>query len=322
MDKKTMKAVRLHGYGGPEALVYEDAPSPEPGAGQVLVRVKAAGIQPVDWEIRRGDHPEWGYEFPLILGTDVAGVVAEVGEGVEGFRAGQEVWGQGDTTLGGSYAEYCVVPAGSLGVKPRSLGFVEAASAAVAASTARQALYDIGGLEEGQTPVVLGAGGAVGSFAVQLAKAAGARRVLATCSVRDYDRVRSLGADRVLPYDLPTPYEDVFRDADLVYDPLGGGPAEWDKALAVLKGGGICVASDRFPSDEDKARAGEQGKRLAFVAVAVTTGVLDELAGLFDAGKLKPEVGAELPLSEAKRAHEWGESREHARGRIVLRVDG
>lgn len=168
-----MKAVRLHGYGGPEVLVYEDASRPEPGPGRVLVAVRAAGIQPVDREIRSGEHPEWGYAFPITLGTDFAGVVAAVGEGVEHLRVGQEVWGQGDITLGGSYAEYCRAPAWTTATKPAGLGWAEAAVAPVAASTARQALVDIGGLEPGQTVLILAAGGAVGSYAVQLALGAG-----------------------------------------------------------------------------------------------------------------------------------------------------
>lgn len=318
--ERTMKAVRLHEYGGPEKLVYEDAPKPAPGPGQVLVAVRAAGIQPVDREIRSGEHPEWGYAFPITLGTDFAGVVAAVGEGVEHVTVGQEVWGQGDITLGGSYAEYCLAPAWTTGAKPATLGWAEAAVAPVAASTARQALLDVGGLEAGQTVLVLAAGGAVGSYAVQLARAMGAGRVFATCSSKEYDAVRALGADRVLPYDLPAPFEEVFRGVDLVCDFVGGASGSWAKALRTLAPGGIVVETNYFPTEEDAAAAEQQGKRTAFVAGTATTGTLDELARLADAGKLRPQVGAVLPLVEARRAHEWGESHDHPRGHVVLAV--
>jgi NADPH:quinone reductase-like Zn-dependent oxidoreductase len=317
----TMKAVRIHSYGDSSVLVYEDAPRPEPGPGQVLVAVRAAGVQPVDREIRAGEHPEWGYSFPITLGTDLAGVVAAVGEGVDRPRVGQEVWGQGDITLGGSYAEYCLVPAWTVAAKPEKLDWA-AAAAPVAASTARQTLVDVGGLDAGQTVLVLAAGGAVGSYAVQLARAMGAGRVLATCASKECDEVRRLGADRVLPYDLPTPFEEVFRGVHLACDFVGAASGSWGKALQTLAPAGIVVETNYFPTDEDKAAAREQGKRTAFVAGVATTGTLDEVARLFDEGALRPQVGAVLPLSEAGRAHEWGESRDHPRGHFVLQPDG
>lgn len=134
--------------------------------------------------------------------------------------------------------------------------------------------------------------------------------------------MRALGADRVLPYDLPTPFEDVFRGVDLACDFIGGASGSWAGALATLAPGGIVVETNYFPTDADKAAAEEQGKRTAFVVGTATTGTLDELARLVDEGKLSPQVGAVLPLSEARRAHEWGESRDHPRGHVVLAVSG
>jgi NADPH:quinone reductase-like Zn-dependent oxidoreductase len=312
----TMKAVRLHTYGSADALVYEDAPRPEPGRDQVLVQVLAAGVQPADLEIRRGEHADWGLTFPLILGYDVSGVVAAVGDGdTGGLEVGSEVWGQGDMTLGGTYAEYALVPTATLGPKPRSLSHVEAAASVVAAATAYEVLFELAALPAGEHLLVVGASGAVGGFAVQLGREAGAR-LTAVASGGEIEAVRALGAEDVVDRDS-VPIEHAASGVDAAYDPVGV-DGIWRRVLQMVRGGGVQVESNYYPSDADRAEAAARGVRLEFVEGIARRAVLDELAERFDARVLTPRVAGTFPLSEADRAHVEAERPGHPPGHYVL----
>jgi NADPH:quinone reductase-like Zn-dependent oxidoreductase len=313
----TMKAVRLHEYGGADALVYEDAARPRPGPGQVLVQVRAAGVQPFDLEIRRGEHPEFGLTLPLTLGLDVSGVVAAISDDdAEGLEVGTEVWGQGDVALGGSYAEYALVPTATVGPKPKSLSHVEAAASVVAAATAYEVLFDLARFKSDQQLLVVGAGGAVGGFAVQLGKHAGAR-VSAVASRGEIEAVRALGADDVADRSAVS-IEHAASDVHVAYDPVGV-DGVWRRVLRTVRAGGVQVESNYFPSDADRAEASARGVTLEFVAAVARRAVLDELAERFDAGLLTPaRVTRTFPLAQAARAHVQAERADHPPGHYVL----
>ena len=298
-------------------LLYEDAPRPRPQDGQVLVRIHAAGVGPWDAEIRRGEWQDTSdYRLPLILGTDVAGEIAELGNGVSDFIAGQEVYGVVDMTLSGSNAEFGVARAVALASKPSSLTYEEAASVPVVAVTAWQMLFDLGQLKSGQRVLIHGAAGSVGSFAVQFAKRAGAI-ITGTASEEDLDAVRTLGADEVLDY-RETPFEQVVRDVDVVIDLIGGDTRRrtWD----VLRPGGILVAASEDLSGEDKQTAREKGVRAAFVESNVNAELLAQLTPLLDNREITTQIAAVVPLAETRRAHEMIENHQHPRGKIVLKI--
>ncbi|HTZ98787.1 MAG TPA: NADP-dependent oxidoreductase [Candidatus Aquilonibacter sp.] len=309
----TMKAVRVHEYGGPEALQYEDAPRPQPAPGEVLIRVHAAAINPVDRAMRQGYFKERiPFKLPFIPGWDVAGVVEAVGSGVSRLKPGDEVYGRTDLSRDGSYAEYMVARESEIALKPKSIDFVTAAAIPLAGLTAWQALFDQGQLSAGQTVLIHGGAGGVGHFAVQLAKIKGAR-VIATASARNHDFVRSLGADQVIDYNT-TRFEDVVRDVDVVLDSITGDVA--DRSYGVIKKGGIYVSILRPPSTE---KAAALGVRTAHTFVQANVAQLGELARLVDAGKLKASIEKVFPLAEAAAAHDLNAAG-HTRGKIVLRV--
>ncbi len=304
-----MKAIRMHSYGGPDVLTLDEAPRPMPGQGEALVRVRAASVNPLDWQVRDGAMRDRApLRFPKIPGRDVAGVVEVVGPGVTTLRAGQAVYGIVD----GSYAEYAVGAATAFAPAPGALDAVQAAAAPVAACTAWQGLFDIGGLLAGQTVLVQGAAGGVGTFAVQLAAWKGAR-VIVTARADDAEFVRSLGAAEVVDYEK-TSVADVVRNVDLVLDLVGG--ATRDASWGVLKPGGMLVATSSPPS-QDTAKA--RGVRAAGMRVAPSAALLTEIAGLLDEGRVKAVVGRVFPLAEAGQAQELSEHG-HVRGKIVLRV--
>jgi NADPH:quinone reductase-like Zn-dependent oxidoreductase len=309
----TMKAVRIHKYGGPEVLTYEDAPRPQPGAGEVLIRVHAAGVNPVDRAIREGYFKErLQYKLPFVPGWDVAGVVEAVGSGVTRLKPGDEVYGRTDLAREGSYAEYMVARESEIALKSRSIDFVTAAAIPLAALTAWQALFDNGQLAAGQTVLIHGAAGGVGHFAVQLAKIKGARAI-ATASPRNHEFLRSLGADQVIDYNTAR-FEDVVHDVDMVLDTITGETA--DRSYQVIKKGGIYVSILRPPSEE---KAAERGVRTGHTFVRADVAQLDEIAKLVDSGKLKASIEKVFPLSEAAAAHTLNATG-HTRGKIVLRV--
>jgi NADPH:quinone reductase and related Zn-dependent oxidoreductases len=309
----TMKAVRIHTFGGPEVLTYEDAPKPTPGAGEALVRVRAAGVNPVDWKAREGwVEGLWKHTLPLILGWDVCGVVEAVGEGVTEVKPGDEVYTNADPRRDGAYAQYCVVRAATLGPKPKSLSFTQAGGLPIVALTAWQSLFGAAGLEAGQTVLIHAAAGGVGSMAVQFAKWKGAQ-VIGTASARNHDFVRGLGADEVIDY-TTTRFEDHVKDVDVVFDTVG--KAVQQRSWQTLKPGGYLVA---IVNDADQEQAQKHGVRASHVFSDPNPADLTAIADLFDTGAVKPTVSEVLPLHEARRAHEQSEGG-HVRGKIVLEV--
>jgi len=308
-----MKAVRLHSYGGPEVMVYEDAPVPAAGEGEVLVRVRATSVNPFDWKVRRGYLAGWlNHALPLIPGWDVSGVVEAVGPRVDEWRSGDEVYGMADAARNGASAEYIVVRASHLARKPRSLDSLHAAAVPQAALTAWQALFDVGGLAAGQRTLIHAAAGGVGHYAVQLAKRRGAH-VIGSASTGNLDFVRQLGADEVIDY-TARPFEDAARDIDLVLDTIGGDTQR--RSWKVLKPGGVLVSIVEPPSAE---LAAQHGVRQAFLGASQNADELREIAALIDAGALKPVVSAVLPLSQLRDAHAMSEGG-HTRGKIVIDV--
>ena len=309
-----MKAIRIHNYGGPEVLQYEDAPRPKPQAGEVVVRVHAAGVNPIDWKVREGHMKDfWPHKFPLTPGWDLSGLVEEVGPATaRRFKKGDEVYSVPDASRDGAYAEYIVVRESELALKPKSLHHVRAAAVPLAAVTAWQALFDAGQLKRGQRVLIHGGSGGVGHVAVQLAKWKGAH-VLATASTKNQELLRELGVDEPIDY-TKQKFEDVARDVDLVLDLIGGETQE--RSWSVLKKGGVLLSLVQPPSVE-KAKA--LGVRAAFVAGHPSGAQLAEIAKIIDAGQLAPVIDRILPLSEARRAHELSKSG-HTHGKIVLRI--
>jgi NADPH:quinone reductase-like Zn-dependent oxidoreductase len=308
-----MKAVRMHAYGGPEVLVYEDVPQPAPAAGEVLLKVYATALNPIDHSTRAGYMQGIvQVQFPFTLGADLAGVVEAVGEGVSKFAVGDAVYGFSNMMRQGAYAEYAIVSEGEIAPKPSSVDFVTAAAVPLAGLTAWQGLFDAGGLQAGQTVLIHGAGGGIGSFAVQFARVKGAR-VFGTASGSKRDLLKELGVEEAIDY-TSTNFEDVVRDIDLVFDTVGGDLAR--RSLAVLKPGGTYISCAGQPDAEEAAK---QGKSARFMFTQINPDQLSEIARLIDAGVVKPVVSQVLPLAETRRAHELI-SAGHLRGKIVLQV--
>ena len=307
-----MRAVRFHEYGPPQVLRVETVPRPEPGQDEVLVRVHSAGVNPIDWKYRAGYLKEFmPLELPHIPGFDLAGTVAEVGAGVSDFSTGDEVFGRGS----GTYAEYAVAPVTTLALKPVAVSFDQAATLGIGGVTAWAGLFEAAKLEPGQTLLVHGGAGGVGSFAVQLGRWKGAH-VTATASAGNLDLVRSLGADEVIDY-TAVRFEDHVRDLDVVLDTVGGEVT--DRSWGVLRPGGMLVVIAGMP---DADRAGSHGVRTSGTQAPEVTGpILAKLAALVESGDLDPQVGETFPLADAARAHAASETG-HGRGRILLQLSG
>ena len=318
-----MKAVRYHDYGGPEVLCYEDVPIPKAGPNEVLVRVHAAGVNPADRQIRAGLRFRLESPFAFIPGCEVSGVVEKLGARVTDFVVGDEVYGMLGM-LGGGYAEYVVAAASNLGRKPASLDHVHAAALPVAALTAWDALFEVGGLVAGQTVLIHAAAGGVGHIAVQLAKWRGAQ-VIGTASAGNEAFLRELGVDVFINYRTAA-FESIVRDVDVVVDAI---PREaddatdvlardtMDRSWAVLRDGGIQVSICAHPLPGPDAAG--RGLRGAHAGAQPGNDVLNRIAELVDEGKLSSDVGTILPLREARHAHELIQTG-HTRGKIVLRV--
>ncbi|MGA8109760.1 MAG: NADP-dependent oxidoreductase [Acidobacteriaceae bacterium] len=305
-----MKAIRMHQYGGPEVLTLDEVPRPDPGPGQVLVRVHAAGVNPADWKVRAGYFQKFmPLQFPAILGFDFSGEVEALGPGVTGFSKGAQLYG----TAMGTYAEYVAAKVGEFALKPRSLDYVQSASIPVSAQAAWQSLFDAGGLTAGQTVLIHGATGGVGSFAVQFAKAKGAH-VLGTASGRNQAYLRELGVDQPIDYET-TKFETVAHGVDVVFDTQGGETQQ--RSWQVLKKGGVLVSIAQEPSQEEAAKYAVRG---VYVGQQPNPAELAEIAQLIDAGKVKTYVEVVLPLAEARHAQELSQSG-HTRGKIVLTCD-
>jgi NADPH:quinone reductase-like Zn-dependent oxidoreductase len=309
----TMKAIRIHEYGPPSVLRYEDAPRPGPGAGEVLVRVHAAALNPIDWKLRAGYLKDWlRYKLPMIPGWDFSGVIESVGPDAGAWKPGDEVYGRPDISRDGAYAEYIAVRASEIALKPKSIDQVHAAAIPLAGLTAWQALFDTAGLTAGQSVLVHAAAGGVGSFAVQFAKWKGAH-VAGTASGRNQDFLRELGVDQPIDYGT-TRFEDVVHDVDVVLDTMAGETRS--RSWKVLKKGGILVSLLGQGSLEEASAYGVRG---VVILVTPNAGQLTEIAALVDAGKVKPVIEAVFALREADKAQQLGETN-RARGKIVLRV--
>ena len=307
-----MKAARVLHFGPPSVIENDDLPRPEPADGQLLVRVKAAGVGPWDALVRQGKS---GIQqrLPLILGSELSGIVDTVGAGAVGFKQGDEVYGATNEQFTGGYAEYALASAKMMAQKPKTLNFIQAASAPVVSVTAWQMLFDYAHVTAGQTVLIHGGAGNVGAYAVQLANQAGLH-VVATAASKDREYVRHLGAETVLEYQTER-FEDSVTRVDVVLDTVGGDTQQ--RSFRVLKPGGILVSSVSPVPETTQER---YGIRAAFFYVDVTTRRLDRITELFDSGKLATDVGTVLPLEEARVAHEMLGGAPHKRGKIVLSI--
>ncbi len=311
-----MKAICIHRFGGSDVLCYQDLPRPVPTADEVLIRVHAAGVNPVDWKTRSGSVP-WKDPldpFPLIMGWDVSGIVEAVGRDVTGLVAGDAVYGMiRFPEPAGTYAEYATAPAQHLLLKPGTLDLLEAAALPLVSLTAWQALFEAGELEADQTVLIHGAAGGVGHVAVQLAKSHGAR-IIGTARGRDSDYLRRLGVDTHVDFET-TRFEDVVRDVDLVLDTLGSEVQR--RSWGVIREGGILVSLRTTSDLEENARA--YGVRAKHILVRPDAAHFARINELVESGQLRPTIAAVYPLQEASLAQEQLE-RGPTRGKVVLRV--
>jgi len=306
-----MRAIRQDVLGGPEVLKEVATARPEPGLSQVLVRVRAAGVNPTDWGHRA--HKIFLGPPPFTLGWDVSGVVEAVGFGVTIFKPGDEVFGMLPYPFGaGSHAEYVAAPARCLAFKPASLEHVQAAALPLVALTAWQALVDTAHVSAGQRVLIHAAAGGVGHVAVQIAKARGAY-VIGTASAANHDLVRSLGADEVVDY-RESDFAGAVHDVDMVLDPVSGDyPA---RSLRTLRPGGLLICLLPCPA-EAAAEAARLGILAQTMLVEADHAGMTAIAGLVAHGKLRPVIAATFPLADAAKAHELGETR-HVAGKLVL----
>jgi NADPH:quinone reductase-like Zn-dependent oxidoreductase len=307
-----MRAARIHQFGPPDVIVIDEIPRPIPGDGEILVRVAAAGVGPWDALFRAGKIVVKS-PLPLILGSDLSGVIENVGPLVSGFEAGDEVYGLTNPDFVGAYTEYALASAAMIARKPLALSHIEAASVPVVAVTAWQMLFDYAHAKPRQSVLIHGAGGNVGAYAVQLASQAGLQ-VFATVSADDAPYVRSLGATNVIDYKT-TRFEEAVPPVDVVIDTVGGETRE--RSFGVIKPGGILVSVVSEPMPE---RRQSNGVRTVSFIVEVTTARLDKITDLFNQGKLTARVGSVLPLEQARMAHEMLGGAPHKRGKIVLSV--
>jgi NADPH:quinone reductase-like Zn-dependent oxidoreductase len=308
-----MKAIVLHAYGGVEVLKYENAPRPEPKEDEILIRVMAASVNPVDAMIRQGYLARvTGDKFPLIPGMDAAGVVEKIGSKIKKFKVGDPVYAFFTLKSEGGYAEFAVAQEGEAALKPKTVTYEQAAAVPAAGSTAWQALVETAKLGPGQTVLIHGGSGGVGHFAIQIAKARGAK-VIATASASNQDFLKEMGADQAIDY-TTTKFEDVVKDVDVVLDAVGGDTLA--RSYGVVKKGGIIVS---ITDDPDKAALDAHGIRGTSISAVPKANVLQELAQLIDAKKIRPVVSQVLPLAETAKAHQQIATR-HTRGKIVLKV--
>lgn len=306
----TMKAARIHKFGGPEVIVVEDVPRPIPGPNEIVVRVMAAGVGPWDALIRDGKS-EVSPQPPLTLGSDLSGIVEELGPGVSGFQKGDEIYGVTNPQFCGANAEFAIASAAMVAPKPKLLSHIEAASAPVVAVTAWQMLFDYGQAKRNQAVLILGAAGNVGAYAVQLAAKTGLN-ITAVAKSNDISYVQSLGAETVVD-DHGRRFEDAVGSVDLVLDMVGGEMR--DRAARLLKPGGSLVSvvsNEPIPTTANV--------RSLFFYVEVTTERLNRVSQLFDQQELAPKVGTVLPLTDIRIAHEMLGGAPHDRGKIVLEV--
>lgn len=313
VNAETMKAIVVHEYGGADAMKLEEVPRPEPKEDQVLIKVIAAGVNPVDAMIRAGMFSKSKkLSSPLIPGGDVAGVVEKTGSAVKKFKAGDPVYVYISLKNNGGYAEYALATEKETALKPKSISYVEAAAVPIVALTAWQALFDKAKLTAGQTVLIHGGSGGVGTFAIQFAKARGAK-VIATASTANQDLLKQLGADVAIDYKTQK-FEDVAKDVDVVLDSVGGDTLK--RSYGVLKEGGFIAT---LVADVDKAELEKRGIRGESISVDPDSAELAEIGKLIDEKKVKVIVSQTMPLGDAIKAHQQVETG-HTRGKIVLKV--
>ena len=288
-----MRAIQVHQYGHADQMILENVPQPNVAKGQVLVRIHDAGVNPVDWKIREGYMKAFRpASFPYTMGQDFSGEVVEVGEGVSGFRKGDHVFGFAQ----GSYAEYALASPEGLAHIPKSVD-----------------VMDVAKVSKNQTVLIHGAGGGVGSFALQLAKRAGAR-VIATASRDDFPYLQELGVDQIIDYKSEY-FEDQVKNVDTVIDLIGGDTLA--RSYQTVKKNGLVITT---VGSADETEAKKHGVRVVQFVMQRNSGELEQLGHLLDEGKVKPRIGKVMSLSEAKEAEDLSQ-RGHPHGKVILSVD-
>jgi len=303
-----MKAILINQYGDNSVLEYKEVDRPEPQAGEVLVKVLAAGVNPIDWKIRSGAGQRMGLTLPVQLGGEISGTVEKLGDGVSQFTEGDAVYG---IIKSGGFAEYAIAQLADITLKPANIDFISAAAIPLGSLTAWQAMFDIAKLESGQRLFITNGSGGVGSMAVQIAKAKGVH-VTAMASGRNEEYVRSLGVDEFIDYTSKS-FEVVAQDMDVVFDTVGGDTFE--RAFITLKAGGFLVTAVAFPKMEEE----QHGVRVARVQCKANAGQLESISELVVAEKLKAHIAQVFPFSEVNAAFELSESG-RTRGKIVLQI--
>jgi NADPH:quinone reductase-like Zn-dependent oxidoreductase len=308
-----MKAVVLNEYGGREVLKYQEVPRPEPKEDEILVHVMAAAINPVDTYVRQGMFGKRAIgNGSTILGYDISGVVEKTGANVKKFKKGDAVYCYLSVMRGGGYAEFAIAKESETALKPKNINFVEAAAVPLAATTAWQALIDSAKIDQGQTVLIHGGSGGVGSFGIQIAKARGAK-VIATASTAHQQLLKQLGVDQAIDY-TTTKFEDVVKDVDVVLNCVRADALS--RSYGVVKKGGVIVS---ITDEPDQTECAKHGLRCSRLGAHPDAKVLEELTKLIEAHKVRPIVSQTFPLSEAVKAHEQIETH-HTLGKIVLKV--
>jgi NADPH:quinone reductase-like Zn-dependent oxidoreductase len=307
-----MKALRFHQFGGPEVLQFdEDAPVPEPGEGEIQVRVSGAGINPVDWKLREGHlQAYFPVDLPATVAWEFSGTVSKLGPGVTQFQIGDEVYGHSHY---GTVAEYTIAPAEGIALKPFGMDLPDAAAVPLAGTTAYQALIDVADVQAGQRVLIQGASGGVGTFAIQFAKWKGAY-VIGTASKKNHHLLQELGCDELIDY-RTTPFETVVKDVDVVLEAIGGDD-NVRKSLSVLKPGGILVS---ITSDELADEAKAQGKRSVHHFMRYKAEQLTIIGNLIQDLRVRPVIDAVVPYREAIEAEKESQAG-HVVGKLVVDV--
>lgn len=308
-----MKAIRIHEFGGTDVLELEEIAIPQPAENEVLIKVYASAVNPVDQKIVAGASQEkFPTKFPLTIGWDVSGVIEKIGSKVRGYNAGDEVYGRPFPTQNGAFAEYLVIKADEIALKPKSVDHLNAAAVPLAGLTAWQGLFKFGKLDKGQRVLIHAASGGVGSFAVQFAKWKGAY-VIGTASADNLSFVKQLGADEAIDYE-GEPFEEQINDIDLVFDLIGKDTQQ--RSLQVIKSGGRLITT---VMPEFKAEAKEKGIHLEGFTAQSYPADLEQIGKLIDDGIVQPVVSAVFNLDDARKAEELS-AKKHTRGKIVIKV--
>ena len=311
-----MKAAQINKYGGDEVVeINPDAPMPELAPDKIIVKISAAGVNPIDWKIRKGNLSGMNLKFPLTLGGDFSGVIMELGENVTGFKIGDEIYGQAITLGGGSgsFAQFALAPGKSVALKPSNLTHTEAAALPLAGASALEAIHEHIHPKKDQKILIHGGAGGIGSFAVQMAKNSGAY-VCSTARADDIEYVKDLGADEVIDYENQN-FKDILHDYDAVFDTVGG--KTYAKSFQILKNGGIIVSMLEQPND---SLAKEYGITAIAQNSRVTTERLIKLSELADRGVLKIHIDKTFPLDQAGAALGYLEKGKH-KGKVVIAID-